>query len=356
MRIIKNIHYILGILLGIPLMLSGITGAIYAWQPEITKVCYPDLYAVDYPDAEISAEALVAKVTANSNRHIKRLYFPERERNSYCIQYFNDNSFYFYHPVSGDELGQLDYRKGWLDTILKIHTFSYLKFGRKFIAWASLILALGLITTGLWLWKPKKRSFKSSDFTLQKHQWKSPTIFYKGHKILGLYTSIVLFLIALTGAFFVFKSEVKMVLGSITGVPASKPHQIDTPASNDLLTINEALEIARNNFKSYPIRSIILTDKYNSRGYISWMKEKGLSTGKRDRPYVYINPVSRELTYIYTPSTANITDAIVNAWIPQIHLGELGGYFTRLINFIASLVLVFLCISGFYMVYKRKLG
>lgn len=356
-RFFHSIHKFLGILIGIPLFISGLTGAIYVWQPEITKASYSGLYVDNDGENEISAKELVELISGSTSKQIHKLYFPERERGSYCVTFTGDNNFYFYHPHTGEMLGKLKNRRGWIDIVLKLHTFSYLKNGGLFIAWVSILLAFFLITSGILLWKPGNRKLNSSDFLIEKRFWKVPQIYLKSHKIIGIYLSLIIVLIAFSGASFEFRNEYRQIIGKITREQTSVPTLLIHNTEGPLMNIEDALKIVDENFNFYVPRSIILSNNKSMPAYISWMKSRKINRGKRDRPFVYINPVTKKLIYIYTPAQSNAADTFINDWIPQLHFGEWGGIFSRILNFVASLGLTMLVLTGYYIFYrmlKRK--
>lgn len=352
----RKLHQILGLVLGIPLFIIGFTGSLFTWQPELTKWYYEDLYVEQSSSLNLTHEEVAQKLQKEKQSEIRTFYFPERERETYIIQFYDDTEFYFVNPSDGEILGHMSSRRGIFDILLKVHMSFFVEGGKYFVGWVALMCSFFVLISGLYLWFPKRRKFRKRDFW----NWvsKSSNGFnIHWHKFFGLYFAPILFVLGISGAFFTFKSQYTNFLHFLFQEESEKPLLISSnyQEGENPMDIFEALAIMNSHFTTYYPRSIHLTKEKSKTAYFSWIKTyKGVDAGKRVRPYMYVDIYSKNFIYVFNPNRANTIDTIINKWIPPIHFGELGGMIHRIINSLTGMGLCFIIYFGFAFNRQKK--
>lgn len=350
--IIRKIHQWLGLVLGVPLIIIGLSGSIYTWQPELTKLMYNDLYSAQETTENLTPLEISSLLEKRSNKKIDTFYFPERERETFIVRFYNEELYHFINPKDGKELGQMDSRRGVFDSLLKLHMSFFVDGGKYFVAWIALITSILLFTSGIYLWYPKCRKFKKRDFW----NWvsiKKKSFAISWHMMIGIYVSIFVIILGLSGPYFTFKKQYVSVLSVLTMTESDKPLEVKSKGSGDVLNIQQTMMEMNKYFTSYYPRSIHLTQDSEKTIYLSWMKDKTLHAGKRERAYMNVDIYSGEPIFVFNPDKASAVDAITNKWIAPIHFGELGGLIHRVVNSLAGLGLALLSILGWMLYYKR---
>lgn len=345
----RKLHQLFGLILGVPLFIIGLTGSIYTWQPELTQWYYDDLYlAQENTELQLSDEEVVTVLQTKTKKELKSFYFTERERETYIVQFYDDPLFYFINPDDAKILGTMSSRRGIFDVLLKIHMSFFIEGGKYFVGWVALSSSFIILTSGIYLWYPRRRKFRKKDF------WNWVTIKNRSyslswHKLLGLYLAPILFVLGISGAFFTFKNEYYKVIETIFQEQTQKTNAIVShPSSSSPMNMVEAIRFMGNHFTTYYPRSIHLTKEVQKTAYFSWIKnEKGVTAGKRIRPYMNVDIYTHHPIYVFNPMRANAVDSIINKWIPPLHFGELGGVIHRIINSLAGLGLCAIAYLGF---------
>ncbi len=353
-RLIRLLHNYLGLILGLPLLISALSAAVYVWQPELTTWLYPELYCVPDNKANVlSLDSLLHVVEHTENQSINRMYFPERERQSFVFTFKQTEGFHFYSPIDGSKLGELKQRRGLLDVVLKLHTFSYFPNGKYFIAWVSILCVFIIFSSGYYLWWPKNRKFKAFDFKLSRRSLSNRIWPFLLHRVLGMYLSLFILIVGLSGVYFVYKKPFKQMLqtmGSDVQI-SQKNSKVDLPDDYDF---SEALQPLENYFVDYHPRSIILNYKNSGHTYISWMKFKEMHNGKKKRAYALFDPNTNFSIVVSDPLLASRMDVILDAWLPPFHFGEWGAWFSRILYFLGSLGFSALIVFGYWSFFKRR--
>jgi uncharacterized iron-regulated membrane protein len=83
---IKFIHLRLGLTCGLLASISGITGALYVWQPEIVRAVDSDLLLVN--DRKLPTEKVIlstAKKIVKEHKQLQKTFLPYREQQTISI-------------------------------------------------------------------------------------------------------------------------------------------------------------------------------------------------------------------------------------------------------------------------------
>ncbi len=350
-KLTLQLHLWIGLTTGAILSVVGITGSIYVYQPELTAAIYSDLYQSSDPGAQVAeVETIVKKAEEQFSARVTSVFFPLRELENYIFKIEGKKEFVFYDGVTGLYLGELEKRRGILDDVLTIHRQLTLgETGSVITGISSLLLALVLLSSGIYLWLPSKKKKLRDGFKFKKNaSFKRRN--YDVHKILGFYFTIPLFLVSITGVYFAFPNEVQAVADVVTRTeePTPDPATIKSEyqAGVPELTIYEALAKMETMYPGYYKRNLIMPKDSADRVYFSVVNATAIDAGPEYRPQVYIDQYTGAILYASQPHHDPVSRQLTRNWFVPIHFGEIGGWFTRILWFAAGLMPAVLWVSG----------
>ncbi|QTE23276.1 PepSY-associated TM helix domain-containing protein [Polaribacter cellanae] len=361
-KAVRKIHLWFGLASGLILSVIGITGSIYVFEPELAAFLERDLYQTqDSKDLFKDDIALATYIENKTNKSIESIQWPKRGRDTYIFKLFNDKNWYYIDQSTGkitkggEALGNL-----FFGFILDLHTtLTVGDTGRIITGTASLLFALLMLTTGLYLWYPNHKGRRKTSF---KIKWKSSSKRrnYDLHNVIGFYFFIPLFLVGITGTAFYFDDEVQWAIDTITfSEPLDK--SLWTQESTILhfgkknkLTIQEALLEMNKHYVELYKRNLWMTDEVSGTLSFAYQKNIEIYAGADTRVFLKADAYSGQILAERNPKNLPLGSAIMEKWHLPIHFGEFGGLFTRVLWFVAGFIPVLLTYTGFKIWYGKK--
>ena len=349
--LILRIHLWIGLTAGAVLAFVGLTGSLYVFQPELTVALYPELYKASKPEsAPVEVRTIVQNAEAQFGGKVTNINFPVRELENYILKVKGNKQWLFFDAGTGLYLGQMEKRRGLLDDLLDLHRHLTLgEAGSGITGTCALLLAFVLLSSGLFLWLPKKRRQLKDGLRLKPGaSFKRRN--YDIHNVFGFYFGLPLFLAAITGAYFAFPNGTQKTVDTLTlaqeETPDVKKLKSEYRADAEALTVYQALDLMEGRYGTYVKRTLVMPA--DSVGHIAftYLREKGLAAGPQYRPMVYLDQYDGSILYEYNPVTAPTGRQIVRNWFVPIHFGEIGGFLTRVLWFILGLLPGVLWVTG----------
>lgn len=348
-KIVKKIHLYLGLSCGVIAAISGITGSMYVWQPEISAALNPKLLKVDSIESN-SEESLLKTSLALYEKHkdsIAKIFLPYREQQTISIAYTNGNTLY-YHPANGKILGQKSTSISFFENLLKIHrTLGIPKFGKYITGGSTVLFFLFLLTTGIILWwKKYKWNFKKGvkiKWKKNKKRWN-----YDVHKSFGVIFFLPLLLMAFSGAYFTYVSYYKGGLKLVDGLDDNtKPEKMIKKEA--ILDIHHLMEKPDS---QYALRAIYFPKNLKEVYQFRYIKNRFILPGLRKTKELKLDQKSK---VIHSTSFENdpLSEKIAAQMYP-IHIGEITGLPGRVLVFISGFIPIILFVTGLRFYYFRK--
>ena len=339
---VLKIHTYLGLATALVLIVIAISGCFYSFQDEIRSVFYADILTVSAPDdpksipmdriMDISREAYPASgireivVNSDPNKTIK--------------VYTHDLHLLYHNPYNGEVVSIQNRQKDPFLLAWQLHTHLGLgKVGRQIVG-AATLLTIPLFITGLILWWPKKK--KTAYNLPTKGSWKKMN--HQWHNNGGFYAFIILLFLSLTGlmmSYQWFEDSVYFLSAS----PAKDRELPLSPISElEGTPLQEAVAYAKQAYTDVEEYSISFP-KSNEGIYLFRLRFKD----QLNRIHLmYFNQYNGELLS-FKPYEEYTRGDKIKAMNFQIHSGKIAGLPGRIIAFLVTLFLAFLCISGFMM-------
>ncbi|MCV2486122.1 PepSY domain-containing protein [Flavobacterium sp. SH_e] len=356
------LHLWLGLASGIVVFIMGITGCILVFEHEIKELTSPWLKVeAQSPDEVLKPSKIYASVkNALPNKEIHGVWYNGLDK-TIKVDIESDSLIYV-NPYNGKITGMVDH-EDFFHEIDEGHRYLWLgkELGTTITSWATLIFFF-LLISGIILWFPKKWN-KTTINSSFKIKWNArfKRLNYDLHNVLGFYTLLLAFLIALTGLIMSFhwvrestywitggfanEKEKKEVVAEIKPDTLSKP-KYDMLTSADLIFDKVRKEIAKENkeaviihFPDEPKESFYAcTDMHNGNWRDLYFDQKTLEMLPNSKKYI------GEEKFHDWMSRSNYS----------LHVGAIGGLTTKIIYFTASLICASLPITGFYIWWGRK--
>jgi uncharacterized iron-regulated membrane protein len=358
-KIIIKIHLCLGLTIGIILSLQGLTGALYVFQPELSRIIYSDLYRVERKGKLLELKELTASAENKFNDKITAIQFPERGMETFAFKLAQKKLWVFFDPYTGKYLGELFEQKGIFESIQNIHrTLAISEFGKYITASCAFSLAFIIVTSGIYLWSSKRNVNKKGNFFIRLGKGNKKFVFDL-HSVTGFYVSIPLFFMALTGTYFTYPNFYEKLLNNF--IPTEEVKKYSSEARSTIkegtppIDIYRAIEIMQSYYPGYNKRKLQMPSNEMGTINLTYINGTNLKGGERKRPLLFIDQYSEEIIYDYNPDRAEAGTRILTNWVNPIHLGEAGGTVTRILLFFAGLTPLLFLITGIKMwKYKRE--
>ncbi len=361
-KIFGQVHLWLGLTSGLMLFIIALTGAIYAFQPELSKATQPYLSveAKDQPFLPVSQlKEIAAKQLAGKKPN--RIIFKGRD-GAAIVQFFakKPKPYYFsvfLDPYTGEVMKVKDMNTDFFRFILNGHMYLWLPqpVGHQVVIYSTLIFFV-ILVSGIVLWWPRSKARMKSSF---KVKWNaSPKrLNYDLHNVFGFYASWIILFAVLTGLVWGFEWFANTEYWVISGgqkkqkIPQPLSAKVSaterTPALDKIFnTVTAAYPKAAGyqlNFPAHDSASVVVR-AYPDEGTFYRM----------DNLY-FDQYTAKEIPVKYYGKYADAKAAEKAIRMNyDIHIGAIAGLPGRILMFFAALVVASLPITGFYIWWGKK--
>jgi len=366
-RLVVQLHLWVGLTAGLVVSVVGLTGSLYVFAPEISAALNPDLLAPPAAGAgpALHARDVVARVEAATGGAVESVQWPLRERGTFQLKLFGRDAWLYADPRTGAVLGGDGGRASvrlvaWL---LEVHTSLTLgEVGYLITGGASLALALALVSSGLFLWWPRRRAQLGPALV---PRWRGATWrrrLFDLHNVAGAYASALMVVLALTGAYWSFPAAAQRLVDAVTNSPpdaafpaspAEAPRSAWRPGARPL-TLAAVLAATDTLFPGHARRNLWMTRDSAGVVYLSWIREPGIAAGGEYRPMAWLDQYTGAVVRRYDPARAPLGTRVTNVWLPPVHYGEVGGLATRLLAVAGGLAPGGLWVTGVVLWWRRR--
>ena len=349
-KVIKKTHLILGLTVGLITSISGLTGAMYVFEPEITAIVNSELLEGNLTKKTPYRESLntVIKLQELHRDSIGAMLLPYRSQHTIAVK-FNSKNTYYYHPTSGNFIGSNAKSVVFFKWLLKLHRNLHIpNYGKYIIGISSLLFAMLILLSGFYMW-----------WRIYKTRWKrglslslgdtAKKVNFHLHRIAGIYFFVPLFLMAITGAYFTFHKTYRKTLEDIPYFQQTSISKIQFP------TIGETFDIVKSSLSIadvYKLRAIYYPTKTTHEYRFRYVNNLEISSGLRKTTDITTDE-NLQIIKVKSYETATLANRLFSQMYP-IHIGESLGIVHRLWVFIAGLIPLLLFITGIRYFFFRK--
>ena len=340
-RFIRNLHLWLGLTCGLIASISGLTGSLYIWQPELSAMLNPELLTIEpiKPFDENNLYKTAYNLVEQHKDSLTKINLPYREQKTISLEYTNGETNY-YHPISGSLLGKKSSSIEFFENLLNFHrTLGIPKIGKYITGSSTLLFFLLLLSSGAYLWWKTYRTNLIKGFKI-KWTAKKKKLNYDLHKAIGASFFVPLMVIAFTGAYFTYNTYYKTALSIFNDSAKPKSVQNELKIGS---TISHK-EYLLNPDKDYDLRTVILPKNKQEGYHFRYIQDRFLMEGLRKTKELKIDQKG-SITSLTDFQTDPNSNRIAVQFYP-VHIGEIGGLWGRILVFISGLIPITLFITG----------
>ncbi len=203
-KLFHTLHLWLGLASGLLVFIIAITGALYAFQEEITGI--GKYHYVEERNENFMLPSQLSKVAVNMlpGKELHAVKYNGKTKAAEAIFYGYNPEYYqivYLNPYTGEVLKVKDMNKDFFRFIMQGHYYLWLPphIGHPLVASSTLVFLIILIT-GLAIWIPKNRKALNNRIWFRwKKGTKWPRINLDLHVVGGLYVTVFALIFAITG-------------------------------------------------------------------------------------------------------------------------------------------------------------
>lgn len=351
---LTRLHTWFGLSAGVVVAFLGLTGAGFVLRPHLDGMVYGRLLRVPacyhrLPLDTLVANAVVAYPTGGAVNSIE-IRAPSTA--STAIQFADEEKVYL-DPCSGAVLGRQNEYGGFFGFLDGLHRFRFMGGGRQFAGTANAFCLALLLIGGLILWWPRGGQSLRSAATFNR-RLPGPARTFNLHKVVGLYSCLVLLVISLTGvpiAFQPVKNLIGWMVGSPMEIPAAPKSQLQPGAKR--VSMERQWERCE---QVYPGAEWVTIHYPRGRLDSIWMEllEKGARHSEA-KSYLYLDAYSGQVLRKTTYADAVPLGRKIYTYLLALHEGLVGGLPYQLLLLVACLAMPVQLYSGASTYLRRKL-
>jgi uncharacterized iron-regulated membrane protein len=360
------LHKWLGLITGIVVLIVSLTGCLTVFQDELQLMTHPEKFFIEkqnlQPSKTIPLSKLIriAEAKLNPGEKISRVdVFPQNNRTwvfraiktnkdaFFYSDYFTYYKRVFVNPYTGNVQVVENTKANFFQIVLQLHMNLLLgkKYGHAIVGFSTIFFAV-ICLTGIVLWWPKKwkpKTLKNSfsiNFKANKKRFN-----YDLHNVLGFYSLLFALLFAFTGLVFAFPAFKKAVSGQLNSLDSKEEQKLSLP-----LIPQTASGILDNSF-DYVLSHHPTADQLSVR------LEKDIAEPQTIQVRMEKNRTGIFYGYSFNQKTGQLDElkssdnlqlgSRVTSLNYDLHVGSIGGIYTKILAFLASLVCASLPVTGF---------
>lgn len=345
-----QVHLWLSLVFAVVILIACVTGAALVYRHDIDRALHPALYHATPGDVGWDAAWNAAR-TRYPQLEATLIRGPV-DRRVYQVEIGDRLLPPAVHidPGSGRILGEHDPPKtlaGWL-FILHFNMFAG-DAGHVVIGVAGAALVV-ITLTGIWLWWP---TFKRFAFGF-RIRWRRPAfvVNYDLHRVVGIISLPLVFLVALTGTFLVFYGVGSRV---VHGLFLTTPEAAAAAQTVPSTTAARGLALPLSLDAAATVAAALLPGSRASSMYISgpggtnvkvWLRMHGDIRPNVGSWHAWIDRSSGRVTAAMLPQNTPRAAHADETWVIALHYGTYGGETVRLAYFMGGLIPVMLLVTG----------
>lgn len=350
--IIRNLHLIIGLTIGLLVIVISITGSIYSFEEEFRNIIYKKQFKVKQQSSKLPLSALLDSAESYNPSPIKALRI--KDASDASIEFmFKDRTSLYVNPYTGENLGIINKDQDFFGITLKIHRWLLIGETGKIITGISALLFLLMLISGIVLWCPKNLKALKQFLTI-KSKASSKRINMDLHRVLGFYGSWVLLIVVLTGLIASFKwveKSMYWVVGS-TKQPREKFQSTADSTHASAFSIESAINNLKADMKSSTDYFISFPEDEKGVYKVFLRSDEG-GFFKRSDQFTY-DQYSGKVLKSRKFEDLQTGDKLRSA-NTDIHTGKAFGMIGQLLVFFSGLISASLPITGFIIWRNKKI-
>jgi uncharacterized iron-regulated membrane protein len=357
-KTIRNVafhaHRWLGLLVGLVLVITGLTGSLLVFQREIVDAQMVAQFGRVVPQAEMVAPEAIANAIETAYAHqpewklTSLLRKPQPDAPYRATLKSGEDLFtsVWVNPYTGAVMGSVLNNQTWVFLTFKLHYALLAGDNGEMVMGVMAGLLFVLCVTGIALWSGWRKLIAGFRIKWNAHPKR---VSFDLHNVSGIVVAVFLAFTALTG--FVWNLNLNPVVYAMTGTPKPAPAKSTAIANQKPLGITDilqradaALPGAETTQISFPQKP---TDAYRIR------KKFPQEDWHFGRSLVFLDQFSGKVLQVKDGANPNLADRVLASFTP-LHYGTFWGLPSRILYVFVGLSPLILFITGFVMWWHRK--
>lgn len=360
-NLLRKIHLYLAIPFGLIISILCLTGAMMVFDEEFYKLFHPSYFSVRATEDNLEPLpfdelALVVSAQLPKEKKLRQVSIENSVSQSYKVYLEGDRTVYYVNQYTGEVLGHRDrFAKGsFYRTMFYTHRWLLDNFKRGEFSWGktitgvSTLMLVFILITGILVWLPLtiRKFYKSIRINLRRG-WRR--FWYDLHVVGGVYISIVLLMLALTGLMWSFgwyRNSVFTIFNVKKDfVHSKKGREKERNYQTTYTYWGHAVNQVKERYPDYRTLTV-------SNGTITISENRFGNSRALDQ--VKFNPENGDVKE-YIPHKEQPEAKRFMEIMYSLHTGSWGSFWTKLLTFLVALLGGTLPLTGYYLWIKKKM-
>ncbi|MFV0305917.1 MAG: PepSY-associated TM helix domain-containing protein [Moheibacter sp.] len=361
-ELFRQIHLWIGLIGGVFIFIISLSGAILVYEDEILHVLNSKVFSIEPKEiSQYDYEDLMNEVSNTSGKQVVgfKVGASKDEPWEYFVREKGKKGrpeTVYINPYTQQILGNNKELTGreFIFSVFKLHRWFLMdmKVGRPIVGFFTLVFVFSIFT-GLVIWFPKKvKNYKQGLKVKWKANWKR--VNHDFHNAFGLYSTIFLLILALTGlcwSFEWYKDGLSNLIGAKVFDRSEKEIRIPNDWQEENKPTNEVLTFVQNELSTYGALRYKLPDS----------KSKILEVNAYKKGFMAIS-IPDTYYYEYTSGkfieSRLFKDLAFNQKIAKsihdLHMGYLFGQTNKFLFFLSAIIAALLPITGYLIWWNKR--
>lgn len=348
------VHLYLGLILGLLFSVTGMTGSLLVFYLDIDEILNPELQ-LDMKDSSRQSYEAIFKSLQKAEPQRKgswRLEIPADPQRMISARYYTPietKQAYFaplilsVDPYSGEVVKRRFWGQFAMTWIYDLHYALLLgKTGKILMAIIGGLLLISIMS-GMYLWWPPVHKLRSALTIKSNASFVRMT--YDVHKVTGVQSLMVVFILSLTGIALAIPEYVNPVINSISALrPAPKPQSQLGLEDNNRITLDQAVDKAQQLFPSARLCWIV-TPKNITDSYRINLRQDFEPSLRFPKTNIWVDQYSGGILAVNDPKDFTAGETLL-IWLHPLHNGEVFGLPGRILVIVAGIACPLLFVTG----------
>lgn len=353
------LHRYLGLVLGLVLIIVGLTGSLLVFQHEISDfILHQQIEKITPQGRSLPIATILERVQTHYAQQpditARRVYLPatsDEPINIYLKSKTDEWAIVYVNPYTGAVLGDsLSGQDIWQQFLMKVYELHYAllagDFGIKLVGVVGLLTCI-LIITGIFLWSGWRKLIAGFKIKWNAHPKR---VSFDIHKVAGIVTAIFLFLTFFTGFCWNLGEIARPIIYAVTfsSMPADDAKSSPVANKSPLPFSDRFLEVADAALPEFRTIYVALpADSDEPNGAFIIRKSSSPHSNIWDSS-VFIDAYNGKILRVDNGLTASLGTKLENAF-GSLHYGTFWGLPSRILYVFVGLAPLILFITGFTM-------
>lgn len=351
----RNIHLYLGLIAGLVIMVTCLTGAILVFEKELQQAFFHERYftspqqermALDDIQGGLLKAVPGAKITGikvyNDARRNVEISFSDPSKKDVRLTAFID-------PYNGELKEIYNYRESFFYKVMDLHRWMLAGDTGKLVVGICTLIFLFIILTGIVLWWPRNKQILKQRLKI-KTGASFKRLNHDYHIVVGFYSAILLFIFSFTGLAWSFEWFNKGIY-TVTGSSIERPEPPKSIAGNSSeVSIESVYRIVSSEVPHAQYYSISIPKKEDDTYSVSLLSNTAPHETASDQ--YFVDRHSGKIAGSQLFANRN-TGQKVRATFKPVHIASIYGIPSKILGLLACLAGFLLPGTGYIMWYNR---